>query len=176
MKYSRGQLPHHRRQTKQEQYRDQNRPYVQPVLRHNFSVHQLIRLPDAAILSKPGATGHISQCQTVFASFRIKSEDFDPKAVSQRRRAGKRSGGAGGRIIRDTAPRSGLDRSENAKPGLILRAASQRNVTVGALTLASPPTWPDSPFSTTLSAIPTGFSMRSRTQENSRAGGSNPLK
>ena len=136
MKYSRGQLPHHRRQTKQEQYRDQNRPYVQPVLRHNFSVHQLIRLPDAAILSKPGATGHISQCQTVFASFRIKSEDFHPKAVSQHRRAGKRSGGAGGRIIRDTAPRSGLDRSENAKPGLILRAASQRNVTVGALTLA----------------------------------------
>ena len=60
LEYSRGQLPHDRQQTKQEQYRDQNRPYIQLVLKHNFSVHQPLHLPDAAIPGKPGATGRIS--------------------------------------------------------------------------------------------------------------------
>ena len=60
LEYSRGQLPHDRQQKKQEQYGDQNRPYIQPVLKHNFSVHQPLHLPDAAILGKPGATGRIS--------------------------------------------------------------------------------------------------------------------
>jgi hypothetical protein len=45
LEYRRSQLPHHRRQTKQEQYRDQNRPYIQPILRPNFSVHQPIHHP-----------------------------------------------------------------------------------------------------------------------------------
>jgi hypothetical protein len=70
LEYSRGQLPHHRRQTKQDQHPDQSRPYIQPALRHNFSGHQPIHLPDAAILGKPGATGRISSASNRVRRFR----------------------------------------------------------------------------------------------------------
>jgi len=70
LEYSRGQLPHHRRQTKQDQHPDQSRPYIQPALRHNFSGHQPIHLPDAAILGKPGATGRISSASNRVRCFR----------------------------------------------------------------------------------------------------------
>jgi hypothetical protein len=88
LEYSRGQLPHHRRQTKQDQHPDQSRPYIQPALKLNSSVHQPIRPLDAAILGKPGTAGRISLVSDRVRAASIKSEHL-PKVVSQRRRAGK---------------------------------------------------------------------------------------